>query len=122
MIYSVSKTMEVAGCHKLKLSYESKCQNLHGHNWNITVFLASRVKNEDGMVRDFKHIKDAIHGYLDHGNFNELLPFNPTAENIAEWVVMQFPECYKCLVEESRNNFAQAYDENFPIEPIYLKQ
>ena len=78
MIYSVSKTMEVAGCHKLKLSYESKCQNLHGHNWNITVFLASRVKNEDGMVRDFKHIKHAIHGYLDHGNFNELLPFTPT--------------------------------------------
>ena len=75
MIYSVSKTMEVAGCHKLELSYESKCQNLHGHNWEITVFLASRVTNEDGMVMDFKHIKEAVHGYLDHGNFNELLPF-----------------------------------------------
>lgn len=120
MIYSVSKHMEVAGCHRLNLSYESKCQNLHGHNWGITVFLASKEKNKDGMVRDFKHIKDAIHGYLDHGNFNELLDFNPTAENIAEWVVKKFPECYKCIVEESAANYAQAYDENFPIEPQYL--
>lgn len=120
MIYSVSKHMEVAGCHRLKLSYESKCANLHGHNWGITVFLASRTKNVDGMVRDFAHIKKAIHGYLDHGNFNELLDFNPTAENIAEWVVRQFDECYKCVVEESAVNYAQAYDDSFDIPTQYL--
>ena len=122
MIYSVSKEMEVAGCHKLNLSYESKCQNLHGHNWHITVFLAATELDKDGMVMDFKHIKNAIHGYLDHGNFNELLSFNPTAENIAAWVVQQFDKCYKCIVEESDANYAQAYDENFPINAIYLKQ
>lgn len=122
MIYSVSKTMEVAGCHKLDLSYESKCQNLHGHNWHITVYLASTRLNKDGMVMDFKHIKEAIHGYLDHGNFNELLPFNPTAENIAAWVVQQFGCCYKCIVEESDANYAQAYDENFPISAELLMQ
>ena len=120
MIYCISKRMEVAGSHQLKLSYDSKCSNLHGHNWNITVFLASREKNSDGMVKDFKHIKDAIHGYLDHGNFNELLPFNPTAENIAEWIVNQFPECYKAIVGESAMNCAQAYDDEFPIDPKYL--
>ena len=37
MVYSIKKTFEVAGSHKLTLSYESKCQNLHGHNWIITV-------------------------------------------------------------------------------------
>ena len=112
--------MEIAGCHRLRLSYDSPCQNLHGHNWNFTVFLASARKNKDGMVKDFAHIKKEIHGYLDHGNFNELLPFNPTAENIAEWVVSKFPECYKCIVEESANNFAQAVNENFPIDLKYL--
>ncbi len=122
MIYSVSKQMEVAGSHSLKLSYESKCQNLHGHNWKITVFLASKEVNRDGMVMDFKHIKDSIHGYLDHGNFNELLEFNPTAENIAAWIVKRFDKCYKCIVEESEKNTAQAYDEDFPIHSTLLLQ
>ena len=112
--------MEVAGSHQLSLSYESKCSRLHGHNWVITVFLASAKLNADGMVLDFKRIKEVVHSYLDHGNFNDLLPFNPTAENIAEWVVKQFPDCYKAIVKESDGNIAQAYDDHFPIEPEYL--
>ena len=105
-MYFVSKKLEVAGCHNLKLSYPSKCANMHGHNWNITVHCKAKELNADGMVVDFKHIKDKIHSYLDHGNFNELLPFNPTAENIAKWVCDQIPECYKVEVEESANNVA----------------
>ena len=58
------------------------------------------------MVEDFKHVKKTIAGYLDHGNFNELLPFNPTAENIAAWVVEQLPACYRAIVEESGGNIA----------------
>ena len=95
-MYYVSKRMEIAACHKLNLSYESKCANLH----------------KDGMVMDFKHIKQKIHGYLDHGNLNELLPFNPTAENIAKWIVAQFPECYKAKVQESEGNIAVYCDDD----------
>ena len=112
--------MEVAGCHQLSLPYESKCSRLHGHNWTITVFLASREVNAEGMVIDFKRVKEKVHDYLDHGNLNDLLPFNPTAENIAAWVVEQFPQCYKAIVEESNGNVAQAYDDHFPIEAKYL--
>jgi 6-pyruvoyltetrahydropterin/6-carboxytetrahydropterin synthase len=112
--------MDVAGSHKLTLPYDSKCSSLHGHNWTITVFLASTETNESGMVADYGHIKKAIHGYLDHGNLNDLLPFNPTAENIAAWVVQQFPMCYKAIVEESFGNVAQAYDDQFPIDDKFL--
>lgn len=98
--------MEIAGCHHLNLSYESKCENLHGHNWIVTVFCKAEKLNDDGMVIDFKHVKNKIHSYLDHGNFNDLLPFNPTAENIARWIVEQISTCYKATVQESEGNIA----------------
>lgn len=105
-MYYVTKQMEIAGCHRLNLSYESRCCNLHGHNWIVTVHCRAHELNADGMVVDFKHIKDRIHSYLDHGNFNELLPFNPTAENIARWICEQVPNCYRVDVEESKANIA----------------
>ena len=110
-MYYVTKRMEIAGSHRLKLSYKSKCKNLHGHNWIVTVYCRARKLNKDGMVIDFKHVKNKIHGFLDHGNFNELLSFNPTAENIAKWIVDQFPECYKATVQESEGNIAVYCEE-----------
>ena len=72
----------------------------------ITIFCKAKNLNADGIVVDFTEVKRRIHGYLDHGNFNELLPFNPTAENIARWVCEQIEGCYRVEVEESRNNVA----------------
>lgn len=111
-MYYISKNMEIAACHKLTLSYESKCARMHGHNWKVTVFCKAKELNKDGMVIDFKHVKEKIHGYLDHGNLNELLPFNPTAENIARWIVSQIPECYKARVQESEGNVAVYCDDD----------
>lgn len=105
-MYYISKTMEIAGCHQLRLSYESKCERLHGHNWIVTIHCKSRELNADGMLMDFTQVKEKIHGYLDHGNFNELLPFNPTAENIARWICDQIPNCYRVEVQESEGNTA----------------
>lgn len=105
-MYYVSKRMEISACHQLSLSYESKCSNMHGHNWIVTIYCQAKELNSNGMVCDFTRIKQMIHGYLDHGNLNELLPFNPTAENIAKWITEQIPQCYKACVQESVNNVA----------------
>lgn len=103
--------MEIAGCHSLQLSYPSKCSQLHGHNWIITVHCKAKELNADGMVEDFTSVKERIHGYLDHGNLNELLPFNPTAENLARWICDQIPTCYRVEVQESEGNVA-IYEED----------
>ena len=79
-MYTVIKRMEISAAHSLKLSYRSKCEDLHGHNWIITVYCRSRELNADGMVVDFSHIKETVKGKLDHRNLNEVLPFNPTRE------------------------------------------
>lgn len=100
------KRMEISASHSLKLSYQSKCENLHGHNWIITVWCRARKLNQDGMVVDFTHIKEKIQKKLDHKNLNEVLPFNSTAENMAKWICDQIPECFKVMVQESEGNRA----------------
>lgn len=105
-MYTVIKKMEISAAHQLQLSYSSKCEMLHGHNWIITIYCRSKELNADGMVIDFTHIKSMVKEKLDHQNLNEILPFNPTAENIAHWICQQIPNCYKVEVEESQNNTA----------------
>lgn len=109
----VSKRMEIAGAHNLDLPYESKCKHLHGHNWICTVHCKSHKLTPYGMIVDFAKVKQAIHGYLDHGYINELIPdMNPTAENMAKWICNKVTEicevgfCYKVEVQESEGNIA----------------
>ena len=103
--------MEIAGCHHLDLPYESKCKNLHGHNWIVIVHVGAN-ELENGMVIDFTHIKRAIHDKLDHGNLNEIFDFNPSAENIAKWICDEINTmrkgayCTKVTIQESEGNIA----------------
>jgi 6-pyruvoyltetrahydropterin/6-carboxytetrahydropterin synthase len=100
-MYTIKKTFEVSAAHKLKLNYPSPCQELHGHNWKITVFCRSEQLDENGMVIDFSKIKKLIVEKIDHKNLNDVLDFNSTAENLAKWVVDTIPFCYKATVEEA---------------------
>lgn len=109
-MYYAIKDLEISAAHRLELSYPSPCANLHGHNWKMRVYCRAESLNTDGMVLDFTHIKKAIHGRLDHKYLNEVLDFNPTAENIARWIVDTIPECYRAEVQESDGNLA-IYDE-----------
>lgn len=103
-MFTVIKRMEVSASHKLSLPYQSKCTNLHGHNWIITVYCRSKELNPEGMVVDFTRIKEVVMQNLDHRNLNEVLPFNPTAENMARWICDQIQHCYKVEVQESEGN------------------
>ena len=105
-MYTVKKKIEVSGAHFLNLPYDSKCKNLHGHNWIILVTCKSQTLNESGMVMDFVKIKEIVN-QLDHTNINEILDeINPTAENIAHWLCEKIPHCVRVEVQESEGNIA----------------
>jgi 6-pyruvoyltetrahydropterin/6-carboxytetrahydropterin synthase len=110
-MYEISKRMEIAGSHNLCLPYESKCQNRHGHNWIVTVYVEAEELQND-MVIDFTELKRRIHDVLDHQHLNDVLNFNPTAENIAAWIaeevnlIRQGAQCTRVTVQESEGNIA----------------
>jgi 6-pyruvoyltetrahydropterin/6-carboxytetrahydropterin synthase len=104
-MYFVEKRIEVSASHNLCLDYESKCQKVHGHNFIITVYCKSNILNSNGMVVDFTKIKEEVM-FADHDHLNDIFDFNPTAENIAEYLCNKIPKCYRVDVQESEGNIA----------------
>jgi 6-pyruvoyl-tetrahydropterin synthase len=106
-MYYIKKSIEISASHQLNLPYESKCNRLHGHNYNIDIYCKSKELDENGMVLDFTIVKKKIMDKLDHKNLNEVLDVATTAENIARWICEQLgPKCYKVKVAESKGNLA----------------
>lgn len=107
-MYRVKKRIEIAGAHRLSLNYESKCSNIHGHNWIVEIYMQSKELDGNSMVMDFTHIKKEIHDALDHKYINDVVQLNPTAENIAKWICDRLgSKCYKVTVQESEGNVAE---------------
>lgn len=105
-MYTVTKRMEISAAHCLKPNYRSKCENLHGHNWIITVTVQSETLDENGMVVDFTKIKDVVNQF-DHHVINEVIgDLNPTAENMAKWICDHIPNCVRVSVQETEGNIA----------------
>lgn len=91
MMYELKVTSHFAAAHQLRESH-GKCENLHGHNWKVDVYVTGEEVGRDGMLVDFGIIKEAtreVLEQLDHRFLNELEYFkiaNPSSENIARHI------------------------------------
>lgn len=90
-MYELRIISQFAAAHQLS-GFEGGCENLHGHNWKIEVTVTGMELDKDGLLIDFKLIKEATKralDELDHKFLNELDAFrslNPSSENIARHV------------------------------------
>ena len=105
-MYYVQKTLEISSAHMLYLDHNSKCENLHGHNWIVDVYCKAKELDDNGMVTDFTDIKRVIKEKFDHKYLNEVMDTNPSAENIAKWICDHVYNAYKVSVQESSGNIA----------------
>ena len=98
-MWELEKEVWIDSAHNL-VGYQGPCANVHGHRWHITIFCKGDSLDEQGMLVDFVKIKKIV-SELDHQHINEKVSFNPTAENLAKYLVEQIPFCYKVSVEET---------------------
>jgi len=90
-MYEIKVKSNFSAAHNLR-NYRGKCENLHGHNWNIEVTFAYKTLSAAGMAVDFKEAKGLLESVLkkfDHSYLNETGAFkklNPTSENMAKLI------------------------------------
>ena len=97
-MYEVMIEEEFSAAHALR-GYRGKCENMHGHNWRVEVYVRGEQLDQVGMLVDFSELKAAtrrVMKYLDHQNLNELKPFdnemNPSSEHLAGFILHKVAE------------------------------
>jgi len=93
-MYELKVVTKFAAAHQLTM-VGSKCENLHGHNWKIEVYVTGEKMDGAGVLMDFGIIKKQVReimSMLDHKYLNELDHFQqsqPSSENIAYFVATE---------------------------------
>jgi 6-pyruvoyltetrahydropterin/6-carboxytetrahydropterin synthase len=117
-MYIINKEFHFSASHILSgLKTDHPCSRLHGHNYVVNIFLRSEKLDETGFIIDYgalKPIKHYIDDVLDHRHLNDILTFNPTAENLSKHFYdlfkPQFPALFKVQVSETPKTNATYYE------------
>lgn len=90
-MFQVSVRQHFDAAHYLR-GYKGKCENIHGHRFELVVRVNADKLDDKGLAFDFVELKDylrEITGKLDHTCINDLPAFsknNASSENIALFV------------------------------------
>ncbi|HEX4813173.1 MAG TPA: 6-carboxytetrahydropterin synthase [Nonomuraea sp.] len=92
--HTIGKVFAFEAGHRLPgLSPGHKCSQQHGHSYQVEVILTAPVLEGPGFVTDFGNLapfKKFLDIEFDHRNLHEILPFEPTAERLAQYLAGWF--------------------------------
>lgn len=112
MAITCSRKIHFCAGHRV-MNHESKCANLHGHNYIAWIYAEAPELDAIGRVIDFSVLKERVGGWIDENwdhttliferdqklievlqQFEQPKPiflcnFNPTAENMANYLMRE---------------------------------
>lgn len=101
MSFVITKEFHFSASHILNgLAEGHPCGRMHGHNYVIKVELESNHLDKRSFVQDYGELKDIkywIDNNLDHRHLNNIIPKQPSAENIALFLYTRFKPMYPLL-------------------------
>ena len=87
--------------------YKGKCENMHGHTFEVELYIAGDKLDKAGISYDFTELKKYLKSILpDHKLLNEVYDFQPSAENLSKHIYALASKDYpvvKVVVWESAN-------------------
>lgn len=108
-----------AAAHHL-LNYEGDCENQHGHNWKVEVYIRGDVLDKSNMLMDFKILKKELNrvlDLLDHTDLNKLEYFvdqSPSSEFISRFIYKELKKSihivHKVSVWETQTSCATYFE------------
>lgn len=89
-MYTIRIEQHFSAAHFLTNFY-GKCENMHGHNYKVYVYVSGTQLDKAGMLIDFGIVKqycEKVLELLDHKNLNDIPEFanSPSAERIAQYI------------------------------------
>jgi len=121
MKVTCSRIVRFDAGHRL-YQHEGKCQNIHGHGYSVHITAEAPSLDKVGRVIDFSVLKQTIGGWIDQKWDHTIIlyekdketvevisklqkdkevfvaPFNPTAENMAKYLLEEI--CPKLLKDK----------------------
>jgi len=95
--------------------YHGSPEPLHGHTWEVEVYIDAYELDRGGMGVDFVEIDRRLEEILpDYKLLNEVFDFSPSAENVAKWLYealkKKYPTLKKVVVWETERCGAEYYE------------
>ena len=118
-MFEVKIESHFSSAHHL-LNYKGECENQHGHNWKVEVYVQGIELDKSNILIDFKVLKKKVNEivkYLDHTDINTLPEFDnvsPSSEIISKFlydkIKCEIPNVSKVSVWETPTSCASYFE------------